>query len=308
MKKEIVWINIVKGIAIFLMVCGHTSIPIYISNWIWSFHMPLFFIISGYLYNPNKYPSFKNFAKRKIQTLAIPYILFTIIVLIAFYNHEYFEIEAIYKGWGGYALWFIPVLLFTEFLFYIVQKYKFLSFIILYLYLLGFILYKLDFHLPFKIEIVCQAIFYYYVGHKSTKVISHLPSNLFCAISLIGITFLLSQYFPRLDMCENIYGSPFNAFLAIIGTLSIISIAKYIYNRHVLFAYDFFIWAGKNTLIILGLSQVINIRMKDYLTTIITNNIINSVIRHILLWSILYILSIIINKYMPLLVGKSKII
>lgn len=36
------WIDLTKGIAIFLMVCGHTSIPLSISNWIWSFHMPLF--------------------------------------------------------------------------------------------------------------------------------------------------------------------------------------------------------------------------------------------------------------------------
>ena len=37
------WIDLTKGIAIFLMVCGHTSSPLSLSYWIWSFHMPLFF-------------------------------------------------------------------------------------------------------------------------------------------------------------------------------------------------------------------------------------------------------------------------
>lgn len=36
---RIEWIDIAKGMAIFLMVCGHTSIPENLSNWIWSFHM-----------------------------------------------------------------------------------------------------------------------------------------------------------------------------------------------------------------------------------------------------------------------------
>lgn len=68
------WIDLTKGIAIFLMVCGHTSIPLSISNWIWSFHMPLFFIISGILFNATKYPNFNLFIKKRGKTLIIPYI------------------------------------------------------------------------------------------------------------------------------------------------------------------------------------------------------------------------------------------
>lgn len=37
------WIDLTKGIAIFLMVCGHTSIPLSISNWIW-FSICLYFL------------------------------------------------------------------------------------------------------------------------------------------------------------------------------------------------------------------------------------------------------------------------
>lgn len=48
MKKRILWIDIAKAIAILLMVVGHTSIPNVLSNFIWAFHMPLFFIASGF--------------------------------------------------------------------------------------------------------------------------------------------------------------------------------------------------------------------------------------------------------------------
>ena len=50
------WIDLTKGIAIFLMVCGHTSIPLSISNWIWSFHMPLFFLRNT-LFSPRLFAS-----------------------------------------------------------------------------------------------------------------------------------------------------------------------------------------------------------------------------------------------------------
>lgn len=46
-SKRIEWIDVAKGICIVLMVVGHTRLPSIISNWIWSFHMPFFFFISG---------------------------------------------------------------------------------------------------------------------------------------------------------------------------------------------------------------------------------------------------------------------
>ena len=106
------WIDLTKGIAIFLMVCGHTSIPLSISNWIWSFHMPLFFIISGILFNATKYPNFNLFIKKRGKTLIIPYIIFSLITLLTI--HDQTLKEWLYKGWiNECALWFIPVLFFA---------------------------------------------------------------------------------------------------------------------------------------------------------------------------------------------------
>ena len=68
--------------------------------------------------------------------------------------------EELYKGWEGYALWFIPVLFTTEILFnYLLfiqskfsnSKYYLLESIILILSIVGFILSKLDSHYIFKL-------------------------------------------------------------------------------------------------------------------------------------------------------------
>lgn len=47
-KKRIEWVDIAKGIAILLMVIGHEVPSGLLYVFIFSFHMPLFFIISGY--------------------------------------------------------------------------------------------------------------------------------------------------------------------------------------------------------------------------------------------------------------------
>ncbi|MBF1069294.1 MAG: acyltransferase family protein, partial [Prevotellaceae bacterium] len=55
--KRIEALDIAKGIGIILVIIGHMSSS-YLRDWIYSFHMPLFFIISGICFKTEKYPSF----------------------------------------------------------------------------------------------------------------------------------------------------------------------------------------------------------------------------------------------------------
>lgn len=55
-NNRLEYIDIAKGIGILLVVFGHSSLVLHIENiWIHSFHMPLFFIITGMCFNENKY-------------------------------------------------------------------------------------------------------------------------------------------------------------------------------------------------------------------------------------------------------------
>lgn len=71
MQKRIDWIDIAKGIGIISVILGHLRTPLYISEMIFSFHMPLFFVISGYFYKERK---LKNFIFLKYKSLILPYI------------------------------------------------------------------------------------------------------------------------------------------------------------------------------------------------------------------------------------------
>lgn len=74
------WLDIAKGITIILMVIGHTSIPDPFSRFIFAFHMPLFFIASGWTTNWNKY-NYMEFAKRKFRSIMVPFMVYSVIVL-----------------------------------------------------------------------------------------------------------------------------------------------------------------------------------------------------------------------------------
>lgn len=75
------WMDVAKGFSIILMILGHTSIPDSFSRLIYSFHMPLFFIASGWMTDWLKY-SFSEYFSKKINTLVIPFFIYSTIVLI----------------------------------------------------------------------------------------------------------------------------------------------------------------------------------------------------------------------------------
>lgn len=79
-KQRDVSIDIIKALGIICMVAGHCRAPF--THFIYLFHMAVFFIASGYCFketNSLSFASTRNFVKRKILTLWLPYALWTTI-------------------------------------------------------------------------------------------------------------------------------------------------------------------------------------------------------------------------------------
>lgn len=79
MKRDVTF-DIMKGLGILLVIIGHTNdIPYIVNNFIFSFHMPLFFLLSGYFYSPQK----NNILIKKMQKrLLVPYIFTGFIIIL----------------------------------------------------------------------------------------------------------------------------------------------------------------------------------------------------------------------------------
>lgn len=90
--------TIAKGLAIILMVIGHSGCPTELRKYIYSFHMPFFFICSGLFFTPLLTTiELKSFVIKKIKRLYWPYIkwcipfmlLHNFFFYINFYNDKY---------------------------------------------------------------------------------------------------------------------------------------------------------------------------------------------------------------------------
>lgn len=84
-------ISIAKGIGISLMVIGHASCPLWLGNWIYSFHMPLFFLITGFLFKEKYLHAPKKFVINKFKGYYLPFVKWSLIFLLfhnflAFFN------------------------------------------------------------------------------------------------------------------------------------------------------------------------------------------------------------------------------
>ena len=78
-KQRNAEIDILKGFAIVLMVFDHVWWGNEVHTYIHSFHMPLFFIVSGYLWKSGR--NVREGTIKKTKTIMVPYIAFGFIYL-----------------------------------------------------------------------------------------------------------------------------------------------------------------------------------------------------------------------------------
>ncbi len=75
-------LNIVKALCIILMVIGHSSAPAGVTGFIYIFHMPAFFFLSGYLLKESWLDRPGSFIKKRLGTLYAPYVFWELVFLL----------------------------------------------------------------------------------------------------------------------------------------------------------------------------------------------------------------------------------
>ena len=78
--KRMDWIDMAKGYGIILVMIAHLCEWTPVGRVIYSFHMPLFFLLSGYLFSIRG--SFPEFLKRKAQGMLIPYFALAVPMIL----------------------------------------------------------------------------------------------------------------------------------------------------------------------------------------------------------------------------------
>lgn len=220
-KDKYLELDYMKGIGIILVILGHSFsftgfslvnkekyfIYYYIFNFIYSFHMPLFFIIAGFL--SNKEYKVKFFYTAKIKRLLIPYVFINIIDYIprhlfsSFVNNNSNSLFRVIF-YSGVATWFVYTLLMIFLIFPILDKYIFKKdkyYIFLYL-LIGINILNLKiFNVNiFTLNRIVFYLTYFYFGYIlrnyyiQIKENTYFNNTLMCIILTIFSIFFLYKY------------------------------------------------------------------------------------------------------------------
>jgi acyltransferase len=270
--NRLYWIDNLKAVAIFLMVLGHTNnsvafIPRLIT-YIYSFHMPLFFFISGMTFRPEKYQSLKEIISKKSATLLLPYFFFSFIGygLYLINDYEHFSVYSfgeilfriIYADTDLLAftfdgpLWFLPCLFLVEIEAFAVSFLgkRIQATIVGFLTILGFIWGPRFKYIPWSAAVSLVGLCFFWSGYR-LKVKLYALKKPF-KIWIIAVGLVLNLVFCQLNsdvsMATDCYGNPIFFLLAALGgILYTVILLTYSSPRRLLTV------IGMNTIIILGL-------------------------------------------------------
>lgn len=144
LKQRYEYIDAARGIVIILMLIGHSSLSGRGLHLIYGFHMPFFFILSGYLYNREKWEKagFTVLLRSKIKSYVVPYFILAFVNLLInipmdiYKGVEIAPATLAHIGWiisstGNVAnspncgpLWFLPCAFLSNIYLYWVFKIK----------------------------------------------------------------------------------------------------------------------------------------------------------------------------------------
>lgn len=327
-KKEnrIKWIDISKGIGIILVVLGHCNIPM---NWaiiIYSFHMPLFFFLSGYLFSIKKYSSFNPFLVHKAKTILLPYFYFSFLSFLYFAIHNQTEIikpliGIFYSnginGWMPFnvALWFLTCLFMVEMASYFIVKNTVTKMIVI-LVILSIIGYIdslfMPFRLPWGIDVAFTATVFFCFGYIIRKIdavkilLRHKFSYLLASLITLSIfvrTMIDNQY--MVDMNYNKLNHFFDFYIpAICGIIIVIMISNFITSN--LLSY-----IGENTLFVLVAHVPILLTIEwgfNHYYILNSHLVLRSIAVMCLTFILLLSILPLVNRYLPFLLGKKLLI
>ena len=301
-SSRLQWLDVAKGITIILMILGHTSIPGWLSNFIFAFHMPLFFIASGWCTNWAK-DNYGAFLFKKLRTLGIPFLVYSVAVILIARLAEFQDIgwcSVLANGWKGYALWFVPVLFFSlvvakSIMCFISQKW--LRYVICGMLILGgAILRYCHIYFPWTLATVPYATFLILLGSSLRKFQEYIdkPRWLILIVSLL-LTIVISQNW-RMDLAWNcITPVIFLTLGAVAGTVMMFTFSSYL--TKVSWPSIILQVIGMETFVIMAFSQILCLAISHLFSC-------NKIIEYAIVFSLLLIIVLFKNGINKLLGNK----
>lgn len=270
--------DIAKGIGMLAVILGHMSIPGKLGDFIFSFHMPLFFLINGYFLKRKEGVSDFQYIRKKAKALLLPYAVTCIVVVLfstlfqiwqgvgaegLLTNLKSWILASLY-GSGTLthflewefriigAIWFLLAMFWADIIFHFLLRSKSPYLFGTLISLVGYFTTS-EIWLPLSCQAGLSAIFFVQIGYfvREKDLFRKYENNLQVACLALVFWMIAVIYSGKLYMVGNHYGSGFlDAIGAVSGTFLILKFSGIVEQKcrivtHMLSFY------GKNSLIVL---------------------------------------------------------
>ena len=289
-------IDVLKGIAMVMVIFDHIGWGDHVHTYIQSFHMPLFFILSGYLF---KQKPLNIILARRVRSLLVPYFCFEFLYLILgyFFNLSFYDGFNLLPALNALffyptdkmnmpvatAMWFLPAMFFTSIIYSLLGKCHLYVKIIIILVtaVVGTIYSALsEIMLPLALEVIPVALLFMLIGEciSDKKIDFFVKSKWHVILLFLLLEAVLSFVNQSVDMRSARYNIvPLYFLNAVMGTLAWWGIANRLINIKNKFGkriHNELAGIGKNTIIYLCIHQLIILLMNQWLLPLVGKNII----------------------------------
>lgn len=342
-KARIDYLDIAKAVAIFLVMMGHiadSSAMFFYRRVIYSFHMPLFLIISGIVtkHRAGGYSTdtWKSFIKKNAFALIIPYFFWGLLYCKFSYTSL---LQIVYASWktitdsgSVLALWYLVCLFLAriemEAVLALSDKIKmnrhlFALIISPIPFAIGILLPKLEIGYPWEFNVSFVALGFLLLGYAAKNVLKKLTEKgillhiVYAALSVALFAIGLIIHADELELILLLKVQLGNLFwffyLSLTGSAAVLSLsmlaAKIFGNlkRHTV--YDGVLWFGRNTLAVFVLHKPI---LPEVIVPFLINmgmnkeSILTAIVGSIIVIPFAVIATLLIKRFCPVLLGLHK--
>lgn len=274
MSKRIEYIDVAKGITILLVIVGHVEeLPPPIKSIIYSFHMPIFFLLSGYFF---KKESLSVATKKMFRSLIIPYFVVGAIMRLCQIGinilegnpFDYFDVFSLFGvTWklgkdfdivSVGAIWFLVVLFWSKIYLQVVINSKYsLMILVLLANISIFLTMVFGIILPFGIQqaLVCSLfVFAGAICKKYGLFEKEIPTIAFFLFFLTAIPF--AKFFSAATRANSYGYGMMSIVISIIISVMLVYAVKKLCEFKCIFLRRCLSWCGRFSIIILAVHSI----------------------------------------------------
>ena len=285
-KQREEWIDYLRGIGIVLMVTGHASIWYPLHKWIFGFHMPLFFVLSGFLFNRQKWSErgLGKFAAARFRSYIIPYFLWCAICFIInlplFYiNNRYsnmllvaiknigwiafsIKVDGVFVPLNCTALWFLTCFFLSQLAFYLLVNCKPLWQCVLAAVFIA-INYVMNYLktpvLPWHLDVALIGSIFILIGYhiKEKRLLDKIQTIIVPVLMIITASVII-MWNDKTDMYFRQYGKDLLIFM-IQASLMCCALMWVCRSIHILYLKNLFCIFGRYSIIAMALNVATNL-------------------------------------------------